>query len=36
MVDTEHTSAFAKVQFDKDTIRIQGFHREQSRKLVIK
>jgi len=36
MVDTENTSAFAKVQFDKDTITIEGYHREPSRKLVIK
>jgi len=36
MVDTKDTSAFAKVQFDKDTISIQGFYREPSRKLVIK
>jgi len=36
MVDTENTSAFAKVQFDKDTITVDGFYREPSRKLVIK
>lgn len=36
MVDTENTSAFAKVRFDKDTIFIKGFEREPSRKLVIK
>lgn len=36
MVDTENTSAFAKVQFDKDTIIIEGYYREPSRKLVIK
>jgi len=36
MVDTENTSAFAKVNFDKDTIRIIGYDREPSRKLVIK
>jgi manganese-dependent ADP-ribose/CDP-alcohol diphosphatase len=36
MVDTENTSAFAKVQFNKDTIIIEGYHREPSRKLVIK
>jgi predicted phosphodiesterase len=36
MVDTENTSAFAKVQFDKDTITVEGFYREPSRKLVIK
>ena len=36
MVDTENTSAFAKVKFDKDTIFVQGFKREPSRKLVIK
>ena len=36
MVDTENTSAFAKVQFDKDTITIEGYYREPSRKLVIK
>ncbi|WP_439130627.1 metallophosphoesterase [Polaribacter sp.] len=36
MVDTENTSAFAKVKFEQDTIFIQGFGREPSRKLVIK
>ena len=36
MVDTENTSAFAKVKFDKDTVIIEGFFREPSRKLVIK
>lgn len=36
MVDTEKTSAFAKVKFDKDTIFVEGFEREPSRKLVIK
>ena len=36
MVDTENTSAFAKVKFDKDTIFIKGFEREPSRKLIIK
>lgn len=36
MVDTENTSAFAKVKFYKDTIYVQGFEREPSRKLVIK
>ena len=36
MLDTENTSAFAKVQFDKDTIIIEGYYREPSRKLVIK
>lgn len=36
MVDTENTSAFAKVKFGKDTIHVQGFEREPSRKLVIK
>lgn len=36
MVDTENTSAFAKVKFDKDTIFIEGFEREISRKLIIK
>ncbi|UAM98551.1 metallophosphoesterase [Polaribacter litorisediminis] len=36
MVDTENTSAFAKVKFDKDTIFIEGYQREPSRKLVIK
>ncbi|WP_435803456.1 metallophosphoesterase [Polaribacter sp.] len=36
MVDTENTSAFAKVKFDEDTIFVQGFDREISRKLVIK
>jgi len=36
MVDTENTSAFAKVKFEKDTVFIEGFEREISRKLVIK
>ena len=36
MVDTESSSAFAKVKFDKDTVFIEGFQREPSRKLVIK
>jgi manganese-dependent ADP-ribose/CDP-alcohol diphosphatase len=36
MVDTENTSAFAKVHFDKDTVTVEGFYREPSRKLVIK
>jgi predicted phosphodiesterase len=36
MVDTENSSAFAKVKFDKDTIFVQGFEREPSRKLIIK
>ena len=36
MVDTENTSAFAKAKFTKDTVFIQGFEREPSRKLVIK
>ena len=36
MVDTENTSAFAKVQFDKDTITVEGYYREPSRKLVLK
>ncbi|MDX6746797.1 metallophosphoesterase [Polaribacter sp. PL03] len=36
MVDTENTSAFAKVNFNKDTITVEGFYREPSRKLVIK
>jgi predicted phosphodiesterase len=36
MVDTENTSAFAKVKFDKDTIFVEGFDREISRKLIIK
>lgn len=36
MVDTENTSAFAKVKFDKDTIFVKGFERELSRKLIIK
>tara|TARA_R110000787_G_scaffold192886_11_gene304426 strand:- start:3952 stop:4839 length:888 start_codon:yes stop_codon:yes gene_type:complete len=36
MVDTNSSSAFAKVKFDKDTITIKGFYREPSRKLVIK
>jgi hypothetical protein len=36
MVDTENTSAFAKVKFENDTVFVQGFEREISRKLVIK
>jgi predicted phosphodiesterase len=36
MVDTENTSAFAKVNFNKDTVTVKGFYREISRKLVIK
>ena len=36
MVDTENTSAFAKVKFEKDTVFVQGFEREISRKLIIK
>ncbi|WP_299667987.1 metallophosphoesterase [uncultured Polaribacter sp.] len=36
MVDTENTSAFATVNFDKDTVTINGFYREPSRKLVLK
>jgi len=36
MVDTENTSSFAKVKFDKDTIFVEGFDRELSRKLIIK
>ncbi|EAR12391.1 hypothetical protein PI23P_07195 [Polaribacter irgensii 23-P] len=36
MVDTENSSAFAKVKFDSDTIYIEGFDRELSRKLVLK
>ncbi len=36
MVDTENTSAFAKVNFGKDTITVEGFEREPSRKLIIK
>jgi manganese-dependent ADP-ribose/CDP-alcohol diphosphatase len=36
MVDTENTSAFAKVKFDKDTVTIEGYYREPSRKLIIK
>lgn len=36
MVDTENTSAFAKIKFDKDTVFIKGYEREPSRKLVIK
>ncbi|PQJ80914.1 phosphoesterase [Polaribacter porphyrae] len=36
MVDTENSSAFAKVKFEKDTIYIKGYQREPSRKLVIK
>ncbi|WP_397445811.1 metallophosphoesterase [Polaribacter sp. R77954] len=35
MVDTENTSAFAKARFDKDSIFVEGFEREPSRKLVI-
>lgn len=35
MVDTENTSAFAKVKFNKDTVFVEGFEREPSRKLVI-
>jgi manganese-dependent ADP-ribose/CDP-alcohol diphosphatase len=36
MVDTKNTSAFAKVQFQKDTVSIEGFYREPTRKLVLK
>ncbi len=36
MVDSENTSAFAKVKFDKDTVFVKGFEREPSRKLIIK
>ena len=36
MVDSEDSSAFAKIQFDNDTISIEGFYREPSRKLVLK
>ncbi len=36
MVDTENTSAFANVEFKKDSIIVNGFYREPSRKLVIK
>ena len=36
MVDTENTSAFAKVKFENDTVFVEGFEREISRKLVIK
>ena len=36
MVDTESTSAFAKVKFAKDTITVEGYYREPSRKLVLK
>ena len=36
MVDTKSTSAFAKVKFEKDTVSIEGFYREPSRKLVLK
>ena len=36
MVDTKNTSAFAKVKFEKDTVSIEGFYREPSRKLVLK
>jgi len=35
MVNTEYTSAFAKVKFEKDTVFVEGFEREISRKLVI-
>ena len=35
MVDTENTSAFAKVKFENDTVFVQGYEREISRKLVI-
>lgn len=35
MVDTEKTSAFAKAKFTNDTIFIEGFERELSRKLAI-
>jgi hypothetical protein len=36
MVDTENTSAFAKVKFNKNAIYVEGFDREPSRKLTIK
>lgn len=36
MVDTENTSAFAKVKFENDTVFVHGFEREISRKLLIK
>ena len=36
MVDTENTSAFAKVKFENNTVFVEGFEREISRKLVIK
>jgi manganese-dependent ADP-ribose/CDP-alcohol diphosphatase len=36
MVDTKNTSAFAKVKFQKDTVSIEGFYREPTRKLVLK
>lgn len=36
MVDTKNTSAFAKVKFAEDTIFVQGFDREISRKLILK
>ena len=36
MVDTENTSAFAKVKYEKDTVFVEGFEREISRKLAIK
>ncbi|WP_339882932.1 metallophosphoesterase [Polaribacter vadi] len=36
MVDTENTSAFAKVKFENNTVFVEGFEREVSRKLVIK
>jgi hypothetical protein len=32
MVDAENSSAFAKVKFDEDTIFVQGFDKEISRK----
>jgi len=35
MVDTKNTSAFAKVKFENDTVFVQGYEREISRKLVI-
>lgn len=36
MVDTENSSAFAKVKFKKDSVLVQGYEREPSRILIIK
>ena len=36
MVNTENRSAFATVNFNKDTVTVKGFYREPSRKLVLK